>query len=791
MFTVRLLSPWGGRNSLAPGSPHAKKGSDYVDPEILETFRVMVLGGDTPEAAALRLQKLTGVDDSTREKILEAYRTAQEGWQRLKIPAALKAKDGPRPWYPGPDQPGAWCWPAYKQMLQSSPGWTKAGLDALDEASTKILAHLPPPATENHRTRGLVVGYVQSGKTANYSGLIAKAVDVHFKLIIVLAGTTENLRRQTQERLEADICSHHPDQWRKLTFSESDFGYTQDQPDSVLTPKNPHLRVICVVKKNKDVLRNLIAYFGSANPNILQACSTIVIDDEADHASINTKVNRTAEAEKKRSEINKLILDVLRLFPRSSYIGYTATPFANVFIDPTSPDDLFPRSFIFALPRPAAYFGTEQIFGRDVFWFDESNQAFEGMNIVRHVQDRDPKNSDGQSEVELLSPGKKEKESFDPQITPSLERALLYFLLATACRYARGQDDEHSSMLVHVSLFKKQHTKLQALLATFIESLRQNGGWRKRIEELRSIWTEECARTASAAEGKVTEFPLVIARFEDVLRRCEVVIDNSDEDAELRLVYPKKGKGPTKVYIGIGGNTLSRGLTLEGLIVSYFIRVASNYDTLLQMGRWFGYRRGYEDLPRVWMTRQLETYFLFLAGVEEEIRQDINRLEDEGRSPLDFAIRVQTHPRLQVTARNKRGTARPTALSFGNTREQSFYFRNTDEQWLTDNLTAGRDLISGLCSPPPDPASGPPYVFRGRRRLSCPEVPRGLPVPRTARSPEQGAPHRVHQQGARCRFVESLERRGHESRLRRGGRRQTKSWMHRPRTRARRLVHQP
>jgi hypothetical protein len=656
---------------------------------MLDDVRAFVYYGSTPEQAVERIGKIARLNAAEKGQLLAEYVREGEKYIELTDPTVLKGNRRIESWYTGPDFEGAWCWPEFKAMLGKS-GWKKEAVDKLDESSTKILAHLPHPATKTFSTRGLVVGYVQSGKTANYSALISKAADVGYKLFIVLAGTTSSLRQQTQGRLEDDILANHKQNWNRLTGLDRDFGFFPGVAEAMLNPANKSGRILAVVKKNKFVLEKLKDFLRKANRDIVGGCPVIMIDDEADNASVNTRADE-------RSAINQAIMEILdpKTLPKVAYIGYTATPFANIFIDPATPEDLFPRDFIFDLPRPKAYFGTEAIFGRDLAWFDEKGTMFEGLDIIRNVTLEEQRG--------LKPPKAAEREAFEPTIPDSLKDAVTYFVLATACRYARGQD-KHSSMLVHTSQYVSEHGKMQRLLQQVVADLKRN--WRQRRQALRSQWQSEVERTASIAKG-TTSFDDVFEEIPEALERCEVVVDNGFQAS--RLVYPKTGPG--KVYIAVGGNTLSRGLTLEGLVVSYFVRVANAYDTLLQMGRWFGYRFGYADLPRIWLTDELEEYFFFLASIEEEIRHDIGRLEKQGKSPLDLAIRVRTHPKLQITAKQKMGAARIASASYSNEREQSFLFESDNSDWLRTNMDAGRRLAGKLAREKDPKKVGPSLLF--------------------------------------------------------------------------------
>jgi hypothetical protein len=648
---------------------------ENLDTEI-DYFKTFVVGGKTPSEAERILSKWWGAE---RAKLVHAeYVRRNQRFIILKDPRVLRESPEIETWYPGPDHEGAWCWPAYKALV-GARGWDPEDLKSLNDSSTKVMAHLEHPG-RTFATRGLVVGYVQSGKTANYAALIAKAADVGYRLFIVLAGTTSSLRRQTQERLDEDLFTTHRENWTALTSTRLDFGAMPGNPDALLHPAHPRSRVVCVVKKNVRILERLRKFLGAASGTTLAQCPALIIDDEADNASVNTKAGADATA------INGLIKANLELLPKAAYVAYTATPFANIFIDPTAPADLFPRDFIADLPRPNAYFGSEKIFGREVLNHDDDDLAFDGLPLIRTISVAKP------DEPSMLRPGTRaEKDDFEVTLPESLQNSICYFLMATACRYARGQSGEHSSMLVHTTPYVVLHGRTQKVIEEHVRYLGKavKNGKKKAFSEL---WAKEMDFTAHLAEGRTVDFDAMFAQLPLALERCRVVVDNGLLASQL--IYPKKDD--PKVFIAVGGNTLSRGLTLEGLVVSYFIRVAGAYDTLLQMGRWFGYRRKYEDLPRLWMTDELESYFFFLAGVEEELRHDIRRLEMERKKPSDLQIRVRTHAFLQITSKLKMRSAQVVSASYSDSRLQTTFFEEKNKDRLAGNIKEARKLIAAI-----------------------------------------------------------------------------------------------
>ena len=304
--------------------------------EFLPDFDAWVRGGKTPDDAAIsaRRFKLT-VEECG---LLKAeYLRRNQKFIDYTDPRVLRENKKIESWYSGPDFAAAWCWPSFKRMLtEGDDAWDAEDFTSLNEASTKILASLPHPGNHEFNCRGLVVGYVQSGKTANYSALISKAADAGYRLFIVLSGITSSLRQQTQGRLDSDVVCHASTNWTWLTYPEKDFLGNPATADALIDVQSHRKRVIAVVKKNVTILQRLTDWIAKASRDTLSACPTLIIDDEADNASVNTNdpnVDPTA--------INNCIRELLGALSKVAYVGYTATPFANIFINPAVPKDLF------------------------------------------------------------------------------------------------------------------------------------------------------------------------------------------------------------------------------------------------------------------------------------------------------------------------------------------------------------------------------------------------------------------------------------------------------------------
>lgn len=661
---------------------------DDLERTALTSLTNLLRMGRGMEEAAATLRS-TGMFPDLVDRAVEHYHEIAMGVREYRDPPTLEDPGRvPQPWYLGP-QPDDLFWPALERYLSTKPSWQGDPLKALDRASTKVVSYLAPPWAKSIRTRGLVLGYVQSGKTSNFTAVITKAADAGYRLFIVLSGVHNNLRRQTQLRLNEQIVDLNPLSWVSLTTEHADFG----RPLRALPLlAQPGLRLLAVVKKNRKRLDNLAAWLDdAAKASILERCPILVIDDEADQASLNTK-----KEEEERAAINALVLGLLAL-PKVAYVGYTATPFGNLFVDPSIPEDLYPRDFVVDLPRPPNYFGPEQLFGRPRLTPDEPEDT--GHDMIRIVPDE---------EVASLQPPRRppDHDSFAPSVTPSVEEALRWFLLATSARNVRAGQQQHSTMLIHSSQYVATHALLWKPLCDALLRFRNRfaAGDKELVSQLRGQWEREATRVPSADFGMrpldfdqdiLAALPATLDALGDLTSHegSGVVVDNSS--SARRLVYDDTDPRPVVV---IGGNTLSRGLTLEGLVVSYFIRTANSYDTLLQMGRWFGFRPGYEDLPRIWMTADLELMFRFLAGVEYEIRLDISRYESERLTPLQMGVRVRTHPKLAITSALKMRSAVDQKMSFSGQRPQTILFRHRDLDWLSSNLHAGRRLLTSAAA---------------------------------------------------------------------------------------------
>ena len=671
---------------------------------LIEMVRKYLPGHATVEAAAAEcgrfLESLGALDAEKEAALLGAVRYLKLETQREILHTRSLVAHREK-WYRGTG-PGNRHWPALKTYLIGTKKWKQDNVDEIDRSSDEVVSLLDNPRSiDPFSCRGLVVGYVQSGKTANMTAVIAKAVDAGYTSVIVLAGLTNKLRQQTQRRFEKDIVARHRNAWR-LQTNDDDLGDFQIPPDKGFLPSADHA-ILAVVKKNVSPLGRLIKTIEGTPPAALRELRFLVIDDECDQASVNS-----ASGEMNVTAINAKIRELLGKLPRVSYVGYTATPFANVLINPypndnlKELDDLYPKDFITALPTPDGYFGARELFGRPSSLLDAETDDDEGFDVICEVPSTHEK---------ALQPVKaKDRESFQPSMPSSLEEAILYFLACCAVRRARGDSEEHMSMLIHTSAFVAMHEKVAGLVEKWIDEvapdLTRRGS--EIADRLEAIWNREQRRLnrpkTLARDISIDE---IFKHLPDVLGHLEVPIENGASDD--RIDYSDE---EARTYIIVGGSILARGLTLEGLMVSYFLRSASQYDTLLQMGRWFGFRERYEDLPRIWMPSALKADFRSLAGIEAEIREDIQQyIEQTPLTPMEFAVRIRSIPGMAITAAAKMKHAKPCDVSLWGKHLQTIRFDHKSKAQIDANWQAGADLASALERI--DPAGAARKLFRG------------------------------------------------------------------------------
>ncbi|MBN1379487.1 MAG: Z1 domain-containing protein [Gammaproteobacteria bacterium] len=597
-------------------------------------------------------------------------------------------------------------WKRYRQYLEDEKNWSSNVTAKLDSITDSILGDIGNPAqTNSWDRRGMVVGDVQSGKTSNYTGLICKAVDAGYKLVLVLAGMTNDLRSQTQSRLDAEflgfeselgklhdnssrigvgkLADHGQLIVQPLTYSAKDGDFRAKTGANLQLGGNP---LILVVKKNVSVLKRVLKWVesqGITNPDtgekVVKGLPILLLDDEADNASVNTKTE-----DEDPTAINRAIRKILKIFSQSSYVGYTATPFANIFILPDEDDpseygpDLFPKNFIYYISPPDNYVGAAQIFGlsEDVDGIDSIDRSFP---LIRRAEDS-----------EVVFPPRHKKEQLVDHLPDSMIEALQAFVLTCAARRVRGQKNVHNSMLIHVTRFNLVQEQIQELVSVEIIKMQRMLEYQtgkqasKFIFQLQTMWEADFSPTSKTVRERTDDQTLTNIKWEEVYNELleavlKIQVRGINGYAGGVLDYADNSKGLN--VIAIGGDKLSRGLTLEGLTVSYYTRPAKNYDTLLQMGRWFGYRPGYVDLCRLYTTEELVAWYQHISVASEELKREFRLMELSNLTPEDYGLKVRTHPNeLNITASNKIRHGKRMLVTFSGHLAQTTVFQKDKAQ---------------------------------------------------------------------------------------------------------------
>ena len=639
----------------------------------------------------------------------------------------LEGRERREPWLKDfrADQKSKWeFWTRYAEYLEKQKKFAPSVILQLDELTDKVLDKLFNPQRSEIQIakKGLVVGQVQSGKTANYTGLICKAADAGFNLIVVLAGIHNNLRSQTQNRIDEGFLGFDTQYERAYTMNKTTKigvglipgfenaianSYTTSLEKGDFTSRatntagfnfNAPQPILLVVKKNASVLKRLYNWLQTQTSNDkITNKSLLIIDDEADNASINT--NRK---ELDPTTINRNICGIISLFNRSAYVGYTATPFANIFI-PQNDDDLFPRDFIINIPAPTNYIGPEKVFGTSIVP-DETNNDL--LPIVCPIKDYD-----------FFVPQGHKKDDDKPtfsDIPESLKTAVKCFIITCTIRIARGQGTKHNSMLVHISRYQMWQNHIKDLVEDLFNYYKHEieANDTAILEEFRQILEND---TANYKSYKTVTTEIQQSRFNNIDKNLTVhsweeikpLLFKAVQKIEVKSINGSSGDCLTYYdnektgisVIAIGGDKLSRGLTLEGLSVSYFLRASKMYDTLMQMGRWFGYRPGYVDLCRLFTSEELNEWFRHITIASEELRSDFDYLANINGTPEDYALKVRNSPgQLQITSISKMRYTKQIEVSWAG-RLIETYQLPMDRGIKRKNLIATDDFISTLGTP--------------------------------------------------------------------------------------------
>ncbi|MBY6363258.1 Z1 domain-containing protein [Rhodococcoides corynebacterioides] len=654
----------------------------------------------TPERRRAVVREL-GLSDSTESKLAELI--------PIHIGGEIVISKTFEPWYDKARRTRSTLyWDDYEKYLTEVKNWPASLIAGLDRSTTSVVERLTDPTrSEVKSTKGLVVGYVQSGKTANFTGVAAKAIDAGYRLVIIMTGTIEILRSQTQRRIDMELMGvenvlagqdasdpavarnldyQQDEEWlagnfvrhsqqaldqpgatriRRVTTHKNDYknlpqGLSQLRYDRVdkRKPLNDPVNLnhvdayVVVVKKNSSPLKKLI---GDLKPiqSGLAELPALIIDDESDLASVNTKdPKKSAE----RTAINKLIREVMEVVPRAQYVGYTATPFANVFIDPDDDSDLFPSDFVLSLPRPAGYMGVQEFHDIDIDWDlqPRSVKTSNELAFIRAIKG-DP----------ATDPGNQKKE---------LAAALDSWVLSGAIKKYReknsGRVFRHHTMLIHESVKNAAHEEAADIVRELwsIGRFGSSAGL-SRLEALFDKDYDPVMRARAGEEPVPPSFDVLKSYIGEALAEMTsggadpVLIVNSDDSVQQQQEALDFDKG--KVWrVLVGGAKLSRGFTVEGLTISFFRRKAGQADTLMQAGRWFGFRAGYTDLVRLFIRRddKVDLYEAFEALLldEESFRDELTKyvgVDEDGRpivEPRQIPPLVSQHlPWLKPSARTK------------------------------------------------------------------------------------------------------------------------------------------
>lgn len=583
-------------------------------------------------------------------------------------------------------------WNNYMQYLIKEGKLDRNSLNKLrNETLVNLMNCLGDPLVKSSKQlvrRGLVVGDVQSGKTATYIGLMCKAADAGYKAIIVLAGTTESLRKQTQQRVEEGLIGYtiesaqngrqlltnikkigvgkfrSSDSKTPTSFASRDDDFRGDKNKTIATLGSQSSICVFVIKKNKTVLEKLYNWLKDLNANESDGLihhPLLLLDDEADNASLNT---RKKEGKKENDNlnptaINKGIRKILNLFYTSTYVGFTATPFANVFIDPETTEemensDLFPENFIYSLPTPTTYVGAAKLFSEN----GACNHCIKYISDIDEPDDEILKgSSDAENDARMLY--FKHKKSWKGEFPDSLTDSIRCFYLANVIRDLRGDMMSPRTMMINISRF----TKVHGHITEHVSNIYNND-----VDEIEFAFKDKFEDNSDNAlfckfcklfekHFSNCEFPIEKVvdkqRLYDAINGFVIKSINSNSADSLDYAHY-----PSMRCIAIGGLSLSRGLTLEGLMVSYFYRNTATFDVLMQMGRWFGYRRNYEDICQIWCTKDSASWYQDIWKASEELKDDISKMFDARMTPREFGLKVHDiSDDLQITAANKMRSA--------------------------------------------------------------------------------------------------------------------------------------
>lgn len=617
------------------------------------------------------------------------------------------------------------CWQLYKKSL----GWNPDSVQDLEDATIGILRRLSSDTREIGPIKGLVIGHVQSGKTANMEALMAMAADHGWNMFIVLSGTIESLRLQTLKRMQKDLNHEGNLIWRGIEHPSKKSQYGERAQDFHFEP-NAQSRYFTVCLKNASRLKKLIDWI-HADKASHDLMKILIIDDEADQASISNTAVEYKQAQKERKGINKLIVHLVEdthyketktngHVRAMNYVMYTATPYAN-FLNESVEESLYPRNFIWTLKTSNEYIGPNQIFG-----FNDPAKP-DGLDIKRTITD------DDLNRIAKLYDG----EATD--LPKGLKDAICWFACAVATMRNWGYK-KPISMLVHTSQKQANHDAVAKAIAAWTKWAVKSGDF---VARCKSVYDYETTRITKAMwHEQFSDYGVPVDQIRDYLpfeeiipeiqelisedmqhikmseagdleyrRSFHLVIDNcskngtTSENEHVRLAYPDPDMqpypSPAPAFIIVGGSTLSRGLTIEGLVSTFFLRASCQADTLMQMGRWFGYRKNYELMPRIWMTSDTCDKFRFLSELEVDLRSDLKKYMISDVTPLEYGPRILSSPKvswLRLTSKNHMRNAKAAEMDFSGAKPQTSIFDN-DVSIQQKNIEITEAFIEGLGSP--------------------------------------------------------------------------------------------
>lgn len=609
-------------------------------------------------------------------------------------------------------------WQKYSKGLLRQ-GWSYETVKQLEESAVSILQNMTLDSQEDGPTKGLVVGNVQSGKTANMAGVMAMAADQGFNIFIVLSGTIESLRQQTSSRLFHDL--HVPGGalvWNHIDKPSPRSSNPAYDMSRFSLEDGSRERYMMVCLKNKARLESLKRWL-YADSKKMKQMKILIIDDEADQASINTN---DVASDESPTVINRIIKSLVHQegIKSMNYVAYTATPYANI-LNEVGEKSLYPKDYIIVLPKSPEYIGPSEIFGTSE---PEQNPS---VDIVRQISSEDRNN------IIRLCSGE------EVPFPKSLREAVNWFIISVAALRSLNYR-KPISMLVHTSFKVDDHKIIAEAIEAYMKSLKNNSS--SVIKELKIQYENETLDFNK--EMFLDGFPdyphpeniPVYPRWENIKgwvqrilryddqeyishiriddngalsyhKGFHLAIDNSrgnanrHSDEHIRLVYPDKAMPQAPAFIVVGGNTLARGLTIQGLVSTYFLRQSKTADTLMQMARWFGYRKGYELFPRIWLDTDTHIKYQFLSQMNEELREEIEVLAKNNLKPTDYGVRLKQSPNLsliRLTASNRMQQAISTEFNFNGFRPQVIYYDNNVEK-LQENFRLTEEFLNSLSVP--------------------------------------------------------------------------------------------